>query len=592
MASPHYPMLPTRPQQSLGAQRRRPPVVRFGSPHITSEPHWARRSPLPTGPTARFLELDNTAQQAYSQLLERVSHAIDLSQPRAICFTSALAGAGKTSLVIDLALVAAMNPHRRVLVIDANLTNPRAAERLGFHPNVGLGEVLAEGVHPTEAICTVTPAGYDILPAGAASPRALGLLGSRRMNVLLWDLKQSYDFIVIDSPHVAKHSIDQFRAGFDAIYIVVQMLWTRRRAIDRAIALLQHEGIAIGGCVLTYSGSVPQSPNESNYGVAENACDDSNAGAPGWPILEPNSIPADTVTNNAQESESYEQTTSGYEAASPVTSTTDTSPVTPGQSAVETSSPSNMMLTWPDYPDTSDMTSNELCGSDDSGLIGATTELAAHGNATSQPVCCGDDAGMWIGAMESREAIDSGAAPDIQDAASALAIDDNFPSLTIDSPAHAEDQSATMQPELELAAESVAELSAYIADSPPVCDATESSGLALPDLILAPADASSSFDESAAETLRRLETVRPFDSDFESVIQHEESVTCDGRRIRSFRIPRLAGGLLQSNVRSAEAIDARDVSRDPWAADILALSGLMLIAASILYVAADALLWF
>jgi hypothetical protein len=103
----------------------------------------------------------------------------------------------------------------------------------------------------------------------------------------------------------------------------------------------------------------------------------------------------------------------------------------------------------------------------------------------------------------------------------------------------------------------------------------------------------------ANEILRKLETIRPFD---EVPQAGADGVTNTGgsgpvaistdRPTRPFRISTWSRSLLQSGIPNTAPIAVHDLNRDPWAADVLAVSGLLLIAASVLYVASDALLWF
>ncbi len=208
-------------------------------------------------PLPQFLKLDHQTLATYRGLFRRIGNSLDLSQSRSICITSAAAGEGKTTTAISLAFVAAQHAERRVLVIDANFVSPQVADRLGFQQKLGLFDALQDGVFPAEAIRESLPVGYDVLPAGQFDDRAADLLCGRRMGVLLWDLKQSYDLIIVDAPHVRDQSVARmFAQYFDAVFLAVKMLETRREIIDSALSLLHRAGAAIQGCILTQKGAV------------------------------------------------------------------------------------------------------------------------------------------------------------------------------------------------------------------------------------------------------------------------------------------------------------------------------------------------
>jgi Mrp family chromosome partitioning ATPase len=425
--------------------------------------------------------IDGGSLQAYSQIMQRIAQAVDLSEPRAIALTRGQADEGKTPVAINLERAAAHYLQRCILLIDGNLLNPQASARLGVHTELGLSEVLTEAVHPSEAICTVAPGRLDILGAGNANDRAVQLLGSR-MPVLLWDLKESYDLIIVDTPHVTKDSVAQLLAGFDATYLIVKLHWTRQKAIGRAIALLQHQGIPASGRILTHT----LWDLESNVTPKAEQPDNGTGSRPDTVIECPN------------------------------------------------------FIALPDAPE------NGFCGTEENKSIDVTTNLGFFDESTTL-------------------------------------VSDDF------------------------------------------------SALECPDPVTNAGDLADKVNGSASETLRKLETLRPFEPEVvpatpssdpqlitpdsysgeprsptgaesgpkwricDSRTAHQvpgESLTSLARPAHSLRIPRVSRGLLQSNIPNTVAAQAYGKAEDPWAADVLAVVGLLLIAASILYVAGSALLWF
>jgi len=91
---------------------------------------------------------------------------------------------------------------RRVLLIDADLRRPRMREMFALPSTEGLSDSLTlprEGKLPVHQI---TPHLW-VLTAGRMLPDPMGLLASPAMKQLLDDAKDSFDWVVVDTPPIA-----------------------------------------------------------------------------------------------------------------------------------------------------------------------------------------------------------------------------------------------------------------------------------------------------------------------------------------------------------------------------------------------------
>ena len=76
---------------------------------------------------------EQPAARQYGELLDAVLNASAAAdRPAALLFTSALPRTGNTMTLLNVAITAARQERRRVLVVDANLRQPGVAERLGI----------------------------------------------------------------------------------------------------------------------------------------------------------------------------------------------------------------------------------------------------------------------------------------------------------------------------------------------------------------------------------------------------------------------------------------------------------------------------
>ncbi|MBD2162793.1 polysaccharide biosynthesis tyrosine autokinase [Calothrix membranacea FACHB-236] len=121
---------------------------------------------------------------------------------KSLMLTSTLASEGKTTLSLGLA-VSAAHMHRRVLLIDANLQNPRLHNILELPNDWGLSLLLEEEANTPVAdyIQPIHP-DIDVLTAGPTPEDTVKLLSSARMNELIELFEQTYDLVLIDAPAI------------------------------------------------------------------------------------------------------------------------------------------------------------------------------------------------------------------------------------------------------------------------------------------------------------------------------------------------------------------------------------------------------
>ena len=140
--------------------------------------------------------------EAFRTLRTNVKYAgAGLENPlRSIMITSAMAGEGKTEVLVNLGVVLAQNRYR-VLLMDADLRRPSLHRRLGLDNLVGLSQIF---VHPelgmSYSLQPTRITGLTALTSGDTPPNPSELLGSLLMGSILEELKNTYDILLIDTP--------------------------------------------------------------------------------------------------------------------------------------------------------------------------------------------------------------------------------------------------------------------------------------------------------------------------------------------------------------------------------------------------------
>jgi len=119
---------------------------------------------------------------------------------KSLVVTSAVAGEGKSTLALGLALSAA-RLHQRVLLIDTDLRRPSLHQILNLPNDYGLSTLLSsDATLPMHNAVQSSGSYIDILTAGPLPEDPANLLSSQRMRELIAGFEQNYDLILLDAP--------------------------------------------------------------------------------------------------------------------------------------------------------------------------------------------------------------------------------------------------------------------------------------------------------------------------------------------------------------------------------------------------------
>ncbi|MEE8368447.1 MAG: polysaccharide biosynthesis tyrosine autokinase, partial [Thermoanaerobaculia bacterium] len=118
-----------------------------------------------------------------------------------IAVSSAQPGEGKTSTVVNLAIVMEQLG-KRVLLIDADLRKPRIHKIFRVPNRDGLVSCLTRGEDLETAIQPTQLPNLFVLPSGPVPPNPSELLASERMRSLLKHARDRFDSIILDTPPI------------------------------------------------------------------------------------------------------------------------------------------------------------------------------------------------------------------------------------------------------------------------------------------------------------------------------------------------------------------------------------------------------
>jgi polysaccharide biosynthesis transport protein len=207
------------------------------------------------------MDLLKTAEGVYTNL-----RFLPSDRPtRSLVITALGLGDGATTLAINLAKAAA-GMGQRVLLVDANMSQPQLHLRFGLPNFQGLSDVLRNQVDPNQVIArSPFHANLYLLPAGPTNAKVTKMLAANQMQFVMEQLHHMYDLVVYDSTHLQGNSGANFLAvNADGMVLVVGIKKTSRSLFLKAIDRIRGANITILGMVANFAEDQPHQRNETD----------------------------------------------------------------------------------------------------------------------------------------------------------------------------------------------------------------------------------------------------------------------------------------------------------------------------------------
>jgi capsular exopolysaccharide synthesis family protein len=162
---------------------------------------------------------------------------------KVIMLTSALPGEGKTLTSSNLALTFSESYHRRVLLIDADLRRPSLHQLFDIDGTVGLTEGLTAAEDQPLALHRVSPH-LTVLPAGRPTTNPMDALTSDRMQRLVAEARDVFDWVIVDTPPVGLIADANLLAAMaDGALLVIKAESTPYPVVRRAVDTLGRDRV-------------------------------------------------------------------------------------------------------------------------------------------------------------------------------------------------------------------------------------------------------------------------------------------------------------------------------------------------------------
>ncbi|MCM8781565.1 MAG: CpsD/CapB family tyrosine-protein kinase [Candidatus Omnitrophica bacterium] len=200
-----------------------------------------------------FHEPDSTVAEQYRIIRTNIQAIKSKTPIKAITITSALHREGKTITAINLAISMAYDLGKKnILLVDADLRRARISKYLGINSEIGLSDLISDGVNLDDTLLNIGIYNLTFLPAGKSVRNPAELLSSLKMKHLIGLLKSKYEYIIFDAPPVMNLTdAGVLGAQTDGVIMVIQAGRTQRGIVSHAESLLKQAQAKLLGYVLT-----------------------------------------------------------------------------------------------------------------------------------------------------------------------------------------------------------------------------------------------------------------------------------------------------------------------------------------------------
>jgi polysaccharide biosynthesis transport protein len=175
----------------------------------------------------------------FSESLRTLRSSIHMSDvdrpPKVILVTSARPSEGKTTIAVSLAISAAF-AGMKVALVDADLRHPAASRIFKLEQENGLVDLLTGAGTADKVLRFYKDLKLTIVPAGSKSLNPPDVLGSERMKALIANLRETFDYVVVDAPPIGPVIDAVIVANLaDKTILVVEWASTPRERVETAL---------------------------------------------------------------------------------------------------------------------------------------------------------------------------------------------------------------------------------------------------------------------------------------------------------------------------------------------------------------------
>jgi polysaccharide chain length determinant protein (PEP-CTERM system associated) len=170
----------------------------------------------------------------------RIALLDSASPSTVVAVTSAVKGEGKTTTVINLGYTLARDLGKRTLLIDCDFIVPTLHRYADTLPEWGLADCFTSDVPWERCVAGFGDVPCWIMPVGNSDIHANELLKTGRLRTLLAELRERFDYILINTPPILPLATMTVLSGHvDHLVLVVRANSTPHQVVKRAMKSLR-----------------------------------------------------------------------------------------------------------------------------------------------------------------------------------------------------------------------------------------------------------------------------------------------------------------------------------------------------------------
>ncbi len=139
--------------------------------------------------------------EAFRVIRTNLSYFAPKVKSKVLLVTSSVAGEGKTFCAVNIATTLA-KAKKKVILVDLDLHKPKQANAFNLHNDVGLTSYIVGKANINQIIKDTAIENLQIILTGPRTPNASELIVDPMMEQLIEQLKNLYEYIIIDTPPV------------------------------------------------------------------------------------------------------------------------------------------------------------------------------------------------------------------------------------------------------------------------------------------------------------------------------------------------------------------------------------------------------
>lgn len=207
----------------------------------------------------------SVAAEAYRSLKTNIQYSSFDKKYKTIVVTSANPGEGKSTTAGNLALTLAEGD-AKVLLVDCDMRKPAMHKSFRVTNTYGISDVLLQRQKVMDVAHKYNN-NLSIITAGKIPPNPIEMLSSKAMTLFLEEMKNHFDYIVLDTPPLQAVADAQILATkVDGTLVVVRAGVTKKDEVHNSIDILKKVNANIIGTVLH---AVDNSRNKYYYYYGE-----------------------------------------------------------------------------------------------------------------------------------------------------------------------------------------------------------------------------------------------------------------------------------------------------------------------------------